>query len=45
MAFQALEEEMEQMFSEMAGEIGEGDVNPFPPSAPGEQPPECDQQN
>jgi len=42
---QGLEEEMEQMFSEMTGEIGDGDANPFPPSASGEQPPECDQQN
>lgn len=33
------------MFSEMAGEVGAGGANPFPPSAPGEQPPECDQQN
>jgi hypothetical protein len=36
---------MEQMFSEMTGEIGDGDANPFPPSASGEQPLECDQQN
>lgn len=39
----ALQEEMDQMFTEAGGQAGGG--NPFPPSAPGERPPECDQQN
>lgn len=45
-AQKALEEEMEHMFNDemMPGDDGAGH-NPFPPSAPGERPPECDQQN
>jgi hypothetical protein len=43
-AKQALQEEMEQMLAEAEGQAA-GGSNPFPPSAPGERPPECDQQN